>query len=466
MVTIVTGMISCKKKEPVKEEPQPPITEEPTPEPEPEVIRRRTVPFPENIVPNRNGIAAHLNTKIDFAMAGNATAMDQSRDAGLRIVRYCIPWFDVERTKGVYSFTNNQSYLPGYVNAQNAFVSRGYRPLIALAFSNTLYTGSTNTNAKLTTTAALLGFENYCKAVAKQFRDDNPMFEIWNEPNLASFGGWTAAEYMALVNSAVRGVLGGWREGRDSPDLLDPIIIGPAVSNGWAPGNFFDQCLNLGLQDKVDALSCHPYQNMSSKPLEPENLVPTMNNLIAEMERRGKPGMPLVITEWGWSTGTLPYEVTKAQQAKIAARQQLVGYYLDLAVNCIYSFEDARNDDDVALNDKHYGMFSTMGADFQKVMTAKPAVSSLTMLYNALSGYKYVERIDMGNTSPLNSAKDWCLVFWNPTTGAAKVAVWTTEQNITKTSPDLKPLMGLSQSVVVNFTDSPVYVSVSGYTPK
>jgi hypothetical protein len=29
MVTIVTGMISCKKKEPVKEEPQPPITEEP-----------------------------------------------------------------------------------------------------------------------------------------------------------------------------------------------------------------------------------------------------------------------------------------------------------------------------------------------------------------------------------------------------------------------------------------------------
>lgn len=48
---------------------------------------------------------------------------------------------------------------------------------------------------------------------------------------------------------------------------------------------------------------------------------------------------------------------------------------------------------------------------------------------------------------------------------AAKVVVWTTEPGVTKTSPDLKPLLGLTDSKVVTFTDSPVYSAINGYVP-
>ena len=56
-------------------------------------------------------------------------------------------------------------------------------------------------------------------------------------------------------------------------------------------------------------------------------------------------------------------------------------------------------------------------------------------------------------------------MFRNPLSGEAKVAVWTVESGVKKTSPDLKPLLGLSKSVVVEFTDMPVYVPIEGYVP-
>ena len=72
----------------------------------------------------------------------------------------------------------------------------------------------------------------------------------------------------------------------------------------------------------------------------------------------------------------------------------------------------------------------------------------------------------MGSEGALDSSKDWCLVFRNPATGEAKVAVWTVESGVTKVSPDLMPLLGLSKPVTVEFTDMPVYVAIEGYVPE
>jgi len=417
--------------------------------------------FPAKIVPNINGIATHFNTEVDFGMSENSSAMDQMRDAGWKFTRYNIPWSDIERTQGVFAYTNNANYTPGYLSGENAFVSRGLRPIICLAFANSIYGLSQTT--PITTTDGLAAFQNYCYNVAKQFRNDNPIFEIWNEPNIASFGGYTSTQYLTLVNSAITGVITGWREGRDTPDLADPIIIGPAVSGAWYSGNFFDHTLDLGIMDKVDALSFHPYMDPGGGI--PENVAPLIDNLKSTLVARGRPNMPLVITEWGWSTGGFTDEVSEATQAKFAARQVLMGYYTGLAVNCIYSLEDARNDDNRTTAGKHYGMFKTMGADYQKTMTAKAAVSSVTAVNSSLTGHCYVQKVDMGSVPPLNSTKDWCLVFWNPTTGTAKAAVWTTDTSVTKTTPDLRPLLNLNATTVVNFTDSPVFIDLPGYHP-
>lgn len=413
------------------------------------------------VVGGATGVATHFNTKVNYAMAGNAAAMDQMRDAGFRIARYNMPWQDVERTLGVYNWTtNNPSYTPGYDSAQNAFVSRGLRPIICLAFQNTQY----STTTKLVTTTALQGFQNYCHAMALHYRNDNPIFEIWNEPNLASFGGYTPAEYIALVQYAKAGIIAGWREGRDTPDLKDPIIIGPAVANSWFPGNGFDAMLDLGLADMVDGLSFHPYNDSHA---DPAKRIPEFNldTFKANLVTRGKSYMPLIFTEWGYSTGSLEFEITEAQHAKFVPRMILAGYYNGLAINCVYSLEDARNDNDHAIPAKHFGLFKTTGADYAKVMTAKPAVANATALYNALNGFACIQKVNMGEAGTLDSAKDWCLVFWNPATGAAKAAVWTIDTGVTKTSPNLQPLLNLSGAASTSFTDTPVYIDLPGYHP-
>jgi hypothetical protein len=214
----------------------------------------------------------------------------------------------------------------------------------------------------------------------------------------------------------------------------------------------------------VDGLSFHPYNNNHA---DPAKRIPEFNldTLKANLVSRGKSFMPLVLTEWGYSTGSFEFEITEAQHAKFVPRMILAGYYNGLAINCLYSLEDARNDTDRTLNDKHYGLFKTAGADYAKVMTAKPAVANATALYNALNGCACIQKVNLGEAGTLDSTKDWCLVFWNPATGAAKAAVWTVDTGVTKTTPNLQPLLNLSSSVSTTFTDTPVYIDLPGYHP-
>lgn len=435
---------------------------------EPDTGKNAFIGFPEKIVPNINGAHVHLNTYIDYGMQWNSIPMNQFREAGFSFARLVIPWFDVERTKGVYDFSNNEYFKPGYKSTIEAFASRGVRPIITVLNGNDLYGQSIS--VPITSTEGLKAFENYCRAVAKEFKEYNPIFEVWNEPNLSNFGAYTGEQYVALVKSAKKGFVAGWKESGVETGLSDPIVIGPAVANSWARGNMMDDTFDAGLLDIVDGLSFHPYMNKHPNEARriPEIMPLAVTSLREELARRGKLDMPLVLTEWGWSSHLPPGSddlVSEETQAKYHVRQILMGYYAGLDINCIYSMADARNKDQRgAISNKHYGMFETTGSR-QKKLTAKPSIDAVTFLNKNLSGYKYIKRINMGDTGSLNADNDWCLIFWNPITDVAKAVIWTTEKNTTKTSPDLKSLIEINSSVVVDFTDSPVYVPLSGYDP-
>lgn len=392
--------------------------------------------FPEPIVPNINGAALHTNTYIDFASPANDPAMTQYANAGYRFARFGVPWFDVERTAGDYNLTAPQSYIPGYAQLVEMLGNKGIRPIIFVGLGNTVY-GTDTTNGGIQTDAQRQGFHDYCRAIAYAFRDYDPIFEIWNEPNLSGF--WVPAsnvdEYMARVPYAVSGLREGWHLGRESQNLPNPLVIAPGVANSWARGNFIDKCFDRGLLDMVDGVSVHPYSNYSTDPAKriPEALASPMSLLKTELAARGKPNYPIVLTEWGFSTDRNDYGVSTDTHAKFAVRQILMGYYTGITINCVYSLDDARNVDDNT-SDKHYGLFTTSGANFAKTLVAKPAVAKVAALNSTLAGYRYVQKVALGNTAPLNNAKDWCLVFWNPTAldadgtpGNAKAVLWTTE---------------------------------------
>ena len=125
-----------------------------------------------------------------------------------------------------------------------------------------------------------------------------------------------------------------------------------------------------------------------------------------------------------------------------------------------------------SVSDKHYGMFKTTGDDYQKVLTKKAAVDAIQAVNSQLEGYSFVEKVDMGDAGTLNSANDWCLIFWNKdandydaTLGNGKAVIWTVEKDATKASPDLKPLLDLDQSCTTIFKDSITIVDLNGYDP-
>ena len=102
----------------------------------------------------------------------------------------------------------------------------------------------------------------------------------------------------------------------------------------------------------VDGVSYHPYTDLSSSADRriPENIVSSTVAMKEELARRGRPDFPIVFTEWGWSTslpttfetGAIDYET----QAKYHVRMLIMGYYIGININCIYSLDDARNEEE------------------------------------------------------------------------------------------------------------------------
>ena len=70
-----------------------------TPEPRPNIppLEAEMLPggWPEPVVPNLNGAAAHFNTYIDFNSYWNSAAMNQFQRAGYKFVRMGAPWHEV-----------------------------------------------------------------------------------------------------------------------------------------------------------------------------------------------------------------------------------------------------------------------------------------------------------------------------------------------------------------------------------
>ncbi len=113
--------------------------------------------------------------------------MTQYANAGYRFARFGVPWFDVERSAGDYNLTAPQSYIPATSSSWRCSAARAIRPIIFVGLGNTVY-GTDTTNGGIQTVAQRQGFHDYCRALAYAFRDYDPIFEIWNEPNSAASG--------------------------------------------------------------------------------------------------------------------------------------------------------------------------------------------------------------------------------------------------------------------------------------
>jgi hypothetical protein len=358
-------------------------------------------PLPGSSLPANLGVAAHYKTPQRIP-AYNAATFDSIAQAGISLVRFLPDWQSIETTRGNYDFS-----YPDWLIEQ--FASRGIRPVIALGLNNPLY----GVNTRINTEEQRQAFAAFVRAMARRYKGRQFIWEVWNEPNIPSF--WkpkpgetlsrtdAITEYLALLDAVIP-VL---RE--EDPGAL---IIGPAASNYNT--TWLQQALSRNLLANLDGLSVHPYQ--AEKPPE---LVIAQHAQVRGWIPAPQRDKPVFFTEWGYSTGVGPQEVSLARQADYVQRMTLLALMLGIRGNFVYSLTDASTDASSAepctRANACYGLFTRYSGQ------PKPAFDALRSLATQLSGYSYVAR-----TVISSSPSVYVLTFQN-SAGNVKYAVWDSQ---------------------------------------
>lgn len=306
--------------------------------------------------------------------------------AGFGLIRTDFHWQDIERTAGVYDFHAYDAQI-------KQLDALGVRPLWVVSYGNTLY----DNGLPPRTDAGLAAFARFAGAAAAHFRDRGVLWEIWNEPNEPNF--WkpqpNADQYAALVKAAVPAIR--------AADLKAPILAG-AISQFALP--YIETFLRHRPLRGVTAFSIHPYRDG-----QPESAISdyaAVRALIARYGRAGLKPMPVVCSEWGYSTAT--DQTSEADQGRYIVRMYLVNLLCGVNLTIFYDWtDDGSNPSD---NESRFGIV-------RQNLAPKPAYTAIAAFTRMLRGYRFRHQLRT------ERASDYKLLFQGPR-GLA-VVTWTSD---------------------------------------
>jgi polysaccharide biosynthesis protein PslG len=304
--------------------------------------------------------------------------LDVCAGAGFRFVRTDLFWSDVETQRHTLEWSRWDPFVAG-------LKARGLRPLFILGFNNPDVYGGRWMEG-VTNYIELQAFTAFAAAAAVRYRDAQPIWEIWNEPNRSNF--WepreNPTEYMAMA--------------RATAEAIRPAL-GHNVGEEVLDFGFLQACLDDGLADLVDAISIHPY-------VDPEVVAPDYEKVRAMVDAAaGGRLMPLVSTEWGFATNDF---VSDDLQADVLVRMFLINLSLGVPLSIAYLAVD-RTEDYVPEEERTYGIAR---ADH----SPKAAYHALREMNDRLRGFRFSEALP---TAP----GDVALAFEGE--GGRWVVVWT-----------------------------------------
>ncbi len=228
-----------------------------------------------------------------------ATNIAQIRELGLTSFRDDFSWSDFELPGRRLGFTA----LLGRLDAQ--IRSGVATPVLILGSGHHLVP---NSNPP-TTDEARQRFVDYVVAAAQSVTDRKPVFELWNEWNIATRKNpdFTAENYLALAQAtypAIKAVL---------PDA--PFIVGAIGDDpGW---RWTKSLLQLGLLKYADGISVHLYNHCDRAPrrtsTEIIDRLTAFRGLVNQAS--GNPNFPIYLTETGWPTASGKCDVDEQASA-------------------------------------------------------------------------------------------------------------------------------------------------------
>lgn len=240
---------------------------------------------------------------------------------GFKYTRSLVAWQDTEPAPGKYDFSKFEGLL-------RDLKSKGVRPIFCLSGSNSAYQLGAPTMPE-----ARAAFARWAGQAAMQFKGEEIVWEIWNEPNTEQ--SWkpspSPAEYTALAVETAKAM-------RTSDTTCR--IIAPAGAG--VDAQFLNSSLTEELLGLIDGVSIHP--NRTGGPESLANEIQPIRDMIKSRAPAGRKELPILCTSWGYSTAR--GKNTEGRQAMYATRMWLLNSALGIQVTVYDSWQDNGPDPD------------------------------------------------------------------------------------------------------------------------
>ncbi|WP_167098091.1 cellulase family glycosylhydrolase [Mycobacterium sp. DL592] len=245
-----------------------------------------------------------------------ATTLDTLKALGVTDIRIAVPWAAVQPSN---STTYDWSKLDEVIDAASAR-DMGVLGVISAtpSWAGTLLIGHPDPT----------DYATFASAVATRYQGKISAYEVWNEPNGATF--WSppdAASYTELLKAAYPAIKAADPSATVIAGVLGAVSTVPGVTLN--PVTFLTQMYADGAHGFFDALSYHPYQYTTPFSLGTVADSPLMQTeaIRALMAAAGDGSLTLWATEYGLPT---TWGISDAQQAGfihdfVVAWQQIQG---------------------------------------------------------------------------------------------------------------------------------------------
>lgn len=304
-------------------------------------------------------ISSHLGVNVKPEKL-NDEDLDRIKAMGFGIVRYDLRWREVEYQNGTYYW----SYFDDFIARVR---KRGLKSLIIVHGGNALYGGMVEMSnpaydnrpapAAPAGAEAQKAFVDFAKATVARYQKDDVVWEIWNEPDIASF--WPPRPDAAAFSQLAIATCQGIREVAPHAIVTGPAFAHLPYAKNLEHVDFAKTALSPQLLDCMDAVSIHPYRAVD---IPPETVLADYKDkvrpFIAELSSDSKRhNSQIVSSEWGY-TGT---RLSEEQQGAYAIRTHLSNLEAGLPISIWYEWRDSRQGDNDP--EAHFGLLRLDGGD-------------------------------------------------------------------------------------------------------
>lgn len=302
--------------------------------------------------------------------------------AGFGVVRWGIPWDRVEQVRGTYDWHEVDAFV-------HELAKTRLHSVVILGFGNRLYSPASaradphvEAGAPLSP-AARAAFAAFAAAAAGRYRDLPVTWEIWNEPDSATF--WAPepdpAAYARLAAETCRAI----KSAVPASRVIGPGAAAMPDAVSGKSINLYSALVANGATRCLDGISAHAYRmSFSYNQPDPESVEANTRASMAYLYGTLKlpASKTFAVTEWGFTTARISANL----QAAYLLRAMLINAVDGVPLTVWYEWRDSRPQGDDP--EAHFGLLPTYAAE--------KSTLGATGLLAKIARANFVRRVETG----------------------------------------------------------------------